>query len=92
MVRLAGKPINVTVIGVYAPVNPTTQNGIVSKTEPFYMDLQTTINNVPNGDMLLIIGDFNARVGIGQHLTSGNVVDRDASFGSVFRNPRTHDG
>ena len=74
MVRLVGKPIHVTIIGVYAPTNPTTQNGIVSKTEPFYMDLQATIDKVPKGDMLLIIGDVNARVGTDQHLTSGNVV------------------
>ena len=74
MVRLAGKPIHVTIIGVYAPTNPTTQNGIVSRTEPFYMDLQAAIAKVPKGDMLLVIGDFNARVGTDQHLTSRYVV------------------
>ena len=74
MVRLAGKPINVTVIAVYAPVNPTDQKGVVTTTEPFYRDLQDTFDRLPKGDILLIIGDLNARVGKEQHLTSGNVV------------------
>ena len=31
------------------------------------------MDKIPKGDMPLIIGDFNARVGIDQHLTSGSV-------------------
>jgi exonuclease III len=74
MVRLACKPINVTVIAIYAPVNPKNQQQASSTTYPFYADLQATINQVPKCDMLLIIGDFNARVGQEQHRTSRNVV------------------
>ncbi|CAF3297940.1 unnamed protein product, partial [Rotaria sp. Silwood2] len=74
MVRLACKPINVTVIAIYAPTNPKTQQQASSTTDPFYADLQATINKVPKSDMFLIIGDFNARVGQEQHRTNSNVV------------------
>ncbi|CAF4559052.1 unnamed protein product [Rotaria sp. Silwood1] len=73
MVRLACKPINVTVIAIYAPINPKNQQQVSSTTDPFYADLQATIKKVPKSDMLLIIGDFNARVGQEQHRTSSNV-------------------
>ena len=71
MVRLACNPINVTVIAVYAPINPSADT---SKTDSFYNDLQNTLDKAPNSDMTLIIGDFNARVGIQQHITSRNVI------------------
>ncbi|CAF3715602.1 unnamed protein product [Rotaria socialis] len=74
MIRLAGKPINVTVIAIYAPINPKNQQQAGSTTDPFYEDLQKKINKVPKCVMLLIIGDFNARVGQEQHRTSSNVV------------------
>ncbi|CAF4952644.1 unnamed protein product [Rotaria sp. Silwood1] len=74
MVRLACKPINVTVIAIYAPINPKNQQQASSTTDPFYADLQATIKKVPKSDMLLIIGDFNARVGQEQHRTNSNVV------------------
>ncbi|CAF3935647.1 unnamed protein product [Rotaria sp. Silwood1] len=73
MVRLACKPINVTVIAIYAPINPKNQQQASSTTDPFYADLQATIKKVPKSDMLLIIGDFNARVGQEQHRTNSNV-------------------
>ncbi|CAF4976917.1 unnamed protein product, partial [Rotaria sp. Silwood1] len=74
MVRLACKPINVTVIAVYAPVNPKNQQMASTTTDPFYTDLQSTLDKVPRSDMVLIIGDFNARIGMQQHTTSRTVV------------------
>ena len=74
MVRLACKPINVTVIAIYAPTNPKNQQRTSSTADPFYADLQVTVNKVPKSDMLLIIGDFNARIGQEQHQTSSSVV------------------
>ena len=62
------------VIAIYAPTNPKNQQQASSTTDPFYADLQATINKVPKSDMFLIIGDFNARVGQEQHRTSRNVV------------------
>ena len=63
MIRLVCKPINITVVATYAPTNPKTQQQISTTTDPFYADLQATISKVLKSDMLLIIVDFNARVG-----------------------------
>ena len=40
----------------------------------FYRDLLRTINTVPSNDLLLIMEDFNARVGVQQNHTSNNVI------------------
>jgi len=57
--------MHITGIAVYSPVNPVTkQMGVVS--DKFYADLQDTINNVSTNDMLIIMGDLNARVGKNQ--------------------------
>lgn len=74
MVLLACKPINVTVITVYAPVNPKNHQVGSTTTDSFYSDLQSTLDKVPKSDMVLMIGDFNARIGMQQHATSRNVV------------------
>ncbi|CAF5163420.1 unnamed protein product, partial [Rotaria magnacalcarata] len=74
MARLASKPINVAVITIYAPINPKNQQQASTTTDSSYEDLQTTINKAPKCDTLLIIGDFNARVGQEQHRTSSSVV------------------
>ena len=54
----------VTVVVIYAPTNPssgTTQAAAPSDT--FYDQLQSVVSDVPPRDMLLVLGDFNARVG-----------------------------
>src|SRR5678815_4842436 len=58
-VRFRGKEVNTTVIQVYAPTS-TAEEEI---RERFYTELQGKIDNVPKGDVLLIMGDFNAKVG-----------------------------
>ena len=55
-VHFQGKPFNIAVIPVYAP----TSNAEV---EPFYEDLQDLLELTPKKDVLLIIGDWNAKVG-----------------------------
>jgi exonuclease III len=74
MVRLQCTPINVTLLAIYSPVNPNGQQMAITASDNFYTDLQRTINKAPSNDLLLIMGDFNARVGKQQHHTSGNVV------------------
>ena len=61
-VRFQGKPFNITVIQAYAP----TSNAEV---ERFYDDLQDLLELTPKKDVLLIIGDRNAKVG--SHKISG---------------------
>ena len=58
-VRFQGKPFNITVIQVYAP----TSNAEEAEVEQFYEDLQDLIEPTPKTDNLLIIGDWNAKVG-----------------------------
>ena len=50
----------VSVVAVYAPTN---EEGNEEEAERFYAELQEVVCDVPKRDMLLILGDFNARVG-----------------------------
>ena len=58
-VGLQGKPFNITVIQVYAP----TSNAEEAEVEQFYEDLQDLLELIPKKDLLVIIGDWNAKVG-----------------------------
>ena len=58
-VRLQGKPLNITVIQVYAP----TSNAEEAEVERFYEELQDLLELTPKKDVLFIIGDWNAKVG-----------------------------
>ena len=58
-VHFQGKPFNITVIQVYAP----TSNAEEAEVEWFYEDLQDLLKLTPQKDVLLIIGDWNAKVG-----------------------------
>ena len=58
-VSFQGKPFNITVIQVYAP----TSNAEEAEVEQFYEDLQDLLELTPKKDVLLIIGDWNAKVG-----------------------------
>ena len=58
-VRLQGKPLNITVIQVYAPKS----NAEEAEVERFYEDIQDLLELTPKKDILFIIGDWNAKVG-----------------------------
>ena len=58
-VRFQDKPLNITVIQVYAP----TTNAKKAEVEPFYEDLQDLLELTPKKDVLFIIRDWNAKVG-----------------------------
>ena len=55
---------NITVIQVYAP----TSNAEETEVEWFYEDLQDFSELTPKKDVLFIIRDWNAKVGIKKHL------------------------
>ena len=55
-----GKPFNIRVNQVYTP----TSNAEVAEAEQFYEDLQDLLEPTPKKDVLFIIGDQNAKVGI----------------------------
>ena len=54
-----GKPFNITVIQVYAP----TSNAEEAEVEWFCESFQDLLELTPKKDLLLIIGDWNAKVG-----------------------------
>ena len=56
-VRFQGKPFNITVIQVYAP----TSNAEDAEAGQFYEDV---VELTPKKDVLFILGDWNAKVGI----------------------------
>ena len=58
-VHFQGKPFNITVIQVYAPIS----NAEGTEAEWFYEDLQDLLELTPKKDVLFIIRDWNAKVG-----------------------------
>ena len=58
-VRFQGKPFSIMVIQVYA----LTSNAEEAEVEQFYEDIQDLLELTPKKDVLLIIGDWNAKVG-----------------------------
>ena len=58
-VHLQGRPFNITVIQVYAPINNTEE----AEVEWFYKDLQYLLQLTPKKDVIFIFGDWNAKVG-----------------------------
>ena len=58
-VRLQAKPVNVTLIQVYAPTSDAGDD----EREQFYDDLQELLDSTPASDLVLVSGDFNARIG-----------------------------
>ena len=57
-VHFQGKPINITVIQVYAPTSNTEEVEV----ERFYENLQDLLELTPKKDVFFIIGDWNAKV------------------------------
>ena len=58
-VHFQGKPFNIMVIQVYAPISNTEE----AEVERSYEELQDLLELTPKTDVLLIIGDWNAKVG-----------------------------
>ena len=58
-VHFQGKPFNITVIQVYAPITNTEEVEV----ERFCEDLQDFLELTPQKDVLFIIGYWNAKIG-----------------------------
>ena len=63
-VHFQGKPFSITVIQVYAP----TSNAEEDEVEAFYEDLKDFLELTPQNNVLFIIGDWNAKVGVKRYL------------------------
>ena len=75
-VHLQGKPLNITVIQVYAP----TSNAEETEVGRFYEDLQDLLELTSKKDVLFIIRDWNAKVG------SQETPGETGKFGLGMRN------
>ena len=58
-IRLQATPFNISIIQVYAPTTDHTDD----ETELFYNELQDSISKMSKKDILLIQGDWNAKIG-----------------------------
>ncbi|GFN90825.1 craniofacial development protein 2-like protein [Plakobranchus ocellatus] len=59
LVKIAGKPVDLNIIQVYAP----TANSNDEDLDKFYNELDTAKTQCESQDPLIIMGDFNAKVG-----------------------------
>ncbi|CAF4662796.1 unnamed protein product, partial [Rotaria sp. Silwood2] len=57
--RFTATPFNLTIINVYAPTSEASMDDI----ETFYGNLEEAVANTPKKDILIITGDWNAKVG-----------------------------
>ncbi|XP_068241158.1 craniofacial development protein 2-like [Palaemon carinicauda] len=58
-IRLRAAPFNITIVQAYAPTTDHDDDAV----EAFYSQLQETIDKVDKKDLLIIQGDWNAKVG-----------------------------
>jgi exonuclease III len=58
-VRFKSKFHNVTIINIYAPTNEKE----LEEKQYFYDQLQATVEAVPKKDLLIVMGDVNAKTG-----------------------------
>ena len=58
-VRIQGHPINIPIIQVYAPTSDAADEDI----EDFYETVQSAVDSIPKRDFLIIMGDWNAKIG-----------------------------
>ena len=59
LVRIHGKPFNLSIIQVYAPTSASSEEEI----EEFYSDLEEAYKKCGNRDIVIVMGDLNAKVG-----------------------------
>ena len=63
--RLAGKPLNISLVQAYAPTSTASDEEM----EQFYQQLQKSMATIPKKDVLLVMGDWNAKVGVDAYPT-----------------------
>ena len=80
-IRIQVIPFDCTLIQVYAPITDYLEEEI----EIFYEQIEDTIKHTPRKDLLIIMGDWNAKVGVVAHATWPNAIGR---FGNDITNER----
>ena len=59
MAKFEGKPANIVIVQLYAPTNDHSDDEV----EEFYADVKKALKQVKSGDILIVMGDMNAKVG-----------------------------
>lgn len=77
--RLKGKPMNLTLVQVYAPTSEASDQDM----EEFYEVVQDVLDNIPKKDVTILLGDWNAKLGKSTTKTA-NV----GTYGLGIRNER----
>ncbi|GFS05063.1 craniofacial development protein 2-like [Elysia marginata] len=67
LVTLSAKPFDIALIQLYAPTSEYSEEEI----EVFYEQVNDVVKQVRSQDILIVMGDFNAKVGEGR---IGNIV------------------
>ena len=62
LMKFKGQPFNIAVIKVYAPTSDADDNEI----EEFYQKLDTSRAQCRSQEVLIVMGDFNAKIGEGR--------------------------
>ena len=78
MVKINGQPFGINITQAYAPTSDHSDD----ETEVFYEEMKQAISYVKFGEVVIAMGDFNAKVGCGEHL------DITGQFGLGSRNER----
>lgn len=78
VIQLAGKPLSINIIQIYAPTADKNEQVV----EEFYEQLNAVLKSLKKSDMCYIMGDFNSKVGKGKQ---GKYV---GEFGLGERNER----
>ncbi|XP_012938670.1 craniofacial development protein 2 [Aplysia californica] len=63
LVRLKGSPFDTTIIQAYAPISESTEDEI----EKFYDEINQAKTHCKSQDIVIVMGDFNAKVGAIRH-------------------------
>ncbi|KAF7245198.1 Craniofacial development protein 2 [Varanus komodoensis] len=79
-VRIQGKTFNITVVQVYAPTTGAEE----AEVDQFYEGPQHLLELTPKNDVLIILGDWNAKVG------SQKITGITGKFGLVVQNEAGH--
>lgn len=62
LIQINASPVNTNIIQVYAPTTDHSDGEI----QEFYDQIHNVIKNLPKHELLIIMGDFNARIGKGK--------------------------
>lgn len=58
-IKLKAKPVNINIIQIYAPTSTASDTDL----DNFYIELETTISKIPKRELLILMGDLNAKIG-----------------------------